>query len=150
GAGGRRGLGSTCRGGRRALPGGDRLTGRGDRPVVDAGPPPRRAACSPHTLVTMSPRRIPTLAIVADVVAVVVFAAIGRMSHARPDDLLGLLGTAAPFLVALVAVWAAPVVRANPVGLRAGLVVWGGTVALGLLLRFAFTGQFAPVMALIT
>lgn len=98
----------------------------------------------------MSPRRIPTLAIVADVVAVVVFAAIGRMSHARPDDLLGLLGTAAPFLVALVAVWAAPVVRANPVGLRAGLVVWGGTVALGLLLRFAFTGQFAPVMALIT
>lgn len=98
----------------------------------------------------MSPRRIPALAIVADVVAVVVFAAIGRMSHARPDDLLGLLGTAAPFVVALVAVWATPVVRAHPVGARAALVVWAGTVVLGLALRAAFTDQFAMSMAVVT
>jgi Protein of unknown function (DUF3054) len=98
----------------------------------------------------MSPRRIPALAIVADAVAVVVFAAIGRMSHAQPDDLLGLLGTAAPFLVALGAMWATPIVRANPVGAPAGLVVWAGTVVLGLALRAAFTGQFAMTMAVVT
>ena len=93
----------------------------------------------------MSPRRIPALAIVADVVAVVVFAAVGRMSHAQSDDLLGLLGTAAPFLVGLVAMWATPVVRAHPVGVRAGLVVWAGTVVVGLALRAAFLLEPPPL-----
>ena len=83
----------------------------------------------------MSPRRIPALAIVADVVAVVVFAAIGRISHAEPDDLLGLLGTAAPFLVGVMAMWATPIVRAHPVGVLAALTVWAGTVVVGLLVR---------------
>jgi hypothetical protein len=87
----------------------------------------------------MSPRRIPALAIVADVVAVVVFAAIGRMSHAEPDDLLGLLATAAPFLVGVVAMWTTPTVRAHPVGAQAALTVWAGTVVIGLLLRAGFT-----------
>ena len=89
-------------------------------------------------------RRIATLALTADVVAVIVFAAIGRLSHDRPDDLLGLLGTAAPFLVGLGAAWALPIVRAHPIGLRAGLVVWGVTVVLGLLLRAGFTGHLPP------
>jgi hypothetical protein len=98
----------------------------------------------------MSPRRIPALAIVADVVAVVVFAAIGRMSHAQPDDLLGLLGTAAPFLVGLVAMWATPVVRAHPVGVRAALTVWAGTVVIGLLLRLGFTERLPVSFAVVT
>jgi Protein of unknown function (DUF3054) len=98
----------------------------------------------------MSPRRIPALAIVADVVAVVVFAAIGRMSHAQPDDLLGLVGTAAPFLVGVVAMWATPVVRAHPVGARAALTVWAGTVVIGLLLRAGFTDRLPMTFAMIT
>jgi hypothetical protein len=98
----------------------------------------------------MSPRRIPALAITADVVAVVVFAAIGRMNHAQPEDLLGLLGTAAPFLVGLAAVWATPVVRAHPVGIRGALVVWAGTVVLGLALRAAFTERLPLSFALVT
>jgi hypothetical protein len=98
----------------------------------------------------MSPRRIPALAIMADVVAVVVFAAIGRMSHAQPDDLLGLLGTAAPFLVGVLAMWATPVVRAHPVGARAALTVWAGTVVIGLLLRAGFTERLPPSFAVIT
>lgn len=98
----------------------------------------------------MSPRRIPALAIVADVVAVVVFAAIGRMSHAQPDDLLGLLGTAAPFLVGLAAMWATPVVRAHPVGARAALTVWAGTVVIGLLLRLGFTERLPLSFAVVT
>jgi hypothetical protein len=98
----------------------------------------------------MSPRRIPALAITADVVAVVVFAAVGRMSHAQPEDLSGLLGTAAPFLVGLVAMWATPVVRAHPVGVRGALVVWAGTVVLGLGLRLAFTERLPVSFAVVT
>ena len=98
----------------------------------------------------MSPRLIPALAIVADVVAVVVFAAIGRMNHAQPDDLLGLLGTAAPFLVGVLAVWATPVVRAHPVGVRAALTVWVGTVVVGLLLRAGFTERLPLSFAVVT
>ena len=80
----------------------------------------------------MPPRRIAALAFAADVVAVIVFAAVGRASHAESGDLLGLLGTAAPFLVGLVAAWATPAVRAHPAGLRAGAVVLAGTAVLGL------------------
>jgi DUF3054 family protein len=98
----------------------------------------------------MSPRRIPALAIVADVVAVVVFAAIGRMSHAEPDDLLGLLATAAPFLVGVGAMWATPLVRAHPVGARAALTVWAGTVVIGLLLRAGFTWSLPLSFAAVT
>jgi hypothetical protein len=98
----------------------------------------------------MLPRRIATLALVADVIAVIVFAAIGRMSHGRPDDLLGLLGTAAPFVAGLVASWVLPLVRAHPAGLRAGLAVWLGTAVLGLLVRAGFTGELPMSFAVIT
>jgi hypothetical protein len=98
----------------------------------------------------MSPRRIPALAIVADLVAVVVFAAIGRMSHGEPDDLMGLLGTAAPFLVGVLVMWAMPVVRAQPVGARAALTVWAGTVVIGLLLRAGLTDRLPLSFAVVT
>ncbi|WP_219417884.1 DUF3054 domain-containing protein [Pseudonocardia nigra] len=98
----------------------------------------------------MSSRRIPVLALVADVVAVVVFAAIGRMNHSASDDLLGLAGTAAPFLVGLVAAWATPVVRAQPAGLKAGSVVLAGTVVIGLAVRAGFTGRLPLSFALVT
>jgi hypothetical protein len=98
----------------------------------------------------MSPSRIPALALAADAVAVVVFAAIGRASHGETGDVLGLLGTVAPFLVGLVAAWATPVVRAHPVGLRAGAVVLAGTAVLGLLVRAAFTGRLPLSFAVVT
>jgi hypothetical protein len=93
----------------------------------------------------MSPRRIPALAFAADVIAVVVFAAVGRLNHGEPESLSGLLATAAPFLIGLVAAWATPVVRAHPVGFRAGAVVLAGTAGLGLLLRAAF-GETPPLI----
>jgi hypothetical protein len=98
----------------------------------------------------MSPRRIPALAFAADVIAVVVFAAVGRISHAEAESLSGLLATAAPFLIGLVASWATPVVRAHPVGIRAGAVVLAGTAVLGLLLRAAFTGRLPLTFAVVT
>lgn len=98
----------------------------------------------------MSTWRIRALALAADAVAVVVFAAIGRANHDRPDDLLGLFSTAGPFVAGLVAAWVLPVVRADPQGLRAGLVVWGGTTVLGLALRAGFTGQLPPTFVAVT
>ena len=97
----------------------------------------------------MPPRRIPALAAAADAVAVVVFAAVGRMSHGEADDLLGLLGTAAPFAVGLVAAWASPVVRSEPAGFRAGAVVVAGTAVIGLLVRAGFTGRLPVSFAVV-
>ena len=103
-----------------------------------------------HSLYAMAPRRIPALALAADAVAVIVFAAVGRASHQEPGDLLGLIATAAPFAVGLGAAWATPLVRARPAGMRAGLVVLAGTAVLGLLVRAAFTGRLPWTFALIT
>ncbi len=90
------------------------------------------------------------LALAADVVAVVVFAAAGRASHASAGDLLGLLGTAAPFLVGLAVAWATPWVRSRPTGLKAGAVALAGTAVLGLALRAAFTGRLPLGFAIVT
>jgi len=93
--------------------------------------------------------RIPALAFTADVVAVIVFAAVGRASHDESADLLGLLATAAPFGVGLAAAWATPLVRARPTGLTAGLAVLVGTAAIGLVVRFAFLGRLPLSFAIV-
>lgn len=98
----------------------------------------------------MSPSRIPGLAVAADVLAVVVFVAIGRLNYDASGALLGFLATLAPFAVGLLVSWAAPVVRANPAGLRAGAVVLAGTALIGLVLRAAFTGRLPLEFAVIT
>jgi len=94
--------------------------------------------------------RIAALALAADVVAVVVFAAVGRTSHAEADDVIGLLATAVPFLVGLAVAWATPLVRDRPAGLRAGAVVLAGTVVIGLALRAGFTGRLPVSFAVVT
>jgi hypothetical protein len=94
-------------------------------------------------------RRIPVLALAADLVAVLVFAAVGRASHEESGSVLGLLGTAAPFVVGVVAAWASPVVRARPAGFTAGAVVVAGAAGLGLLLRWAFTGRLPLSFAVV-
>jgi hypothetical protein len=93
--------------------------------------------------------RISLLAAAADAVAVVVFAAVGRLSHGEADDLLGLVATAAPFGVGLVAAWATPVVRREPAGLRAGAVVVVCVASIGLLLRAGFLGRLPLSFALV-
>jgi hypothetical protein len=98
----------------------------------------------------MSRSRIPALALAADLVAVVVFAAVGRLNHAEAGDLWGLAGTAAPFAVGAVAAWATPYVRAEPPGLKAGAAVLAGTVVVGLALRAGFTGRLPLSFAIVT
>jgi hypothetical protein len=96
-----------------------------------------------------SPSRIPALAAAADATAVVVFTASGRAFHDSGADLLGFIGTLAPFALGLFVAWAAPSVRAQPIRLRSGLVVLVGTAVIGLALRAAFTGRLPPSFALI-
>lgn len=75
-----------------------------------------------------------------DVVFVALFAASGRSQHGEAATLAGLWQTAWPFLAALALVWAAALVWRRPMAvLRSGLPVWLGTVALGMVLRVAFT-----------
>ncbi|MGH3564547.1 MAG: DUF3054 domain-containing protein [Pseudonocardia sp.] len=98
----------------------------------------------------MSPSRIPGLAVAADMLAVVVFVAVGRLNHDASGALLGFLATLAPFAVGLLVSWATPVVRVNPAGLRAGAVVLAGTAVVGLALRAAFTDQLPLTFAVVT
>ena len=90
-----------------------------------------------------SSSRISLLAAAADAVAVVVFAAVGRLSHGEPDDLLGLVVTAAPFGVGLVAAWATPVVRREPAAWKAGFVTLVCVAVIGLLIAGATLGTAA-------
>jgi Protein of unknown function (DUF3054) len=93
--------------------------------------------------------RISLLAAAADAVAVVVFAAVGRLSHGEPDDLIGLVATAAPFGVGLVAAWASPVVRHEPASWRAGAVALVCVAGIGLLLRAGFLGRLPLSFAVV-
>jgi hypothetical protein len=93
--------------------------------------------------------RTAVLAVLADVVAVLVFAAVGRLSHAESGDLVGLLATAAPFLVGVAASWALPPVRRAPAALQAGVAVWLGALLLGLLIRTLFTRSLPLTFVLV-
>jgi hypothetical protein len=74
---------------------------------------------------------------VLDVALVVLFAAVGRRSHAEGLDVTGILRTAAPFLVGTAAGWLlAGLTRdSGPRSLAFGAVVLVCTVVLGMLLR---------------
>lgn len=81
------------------------------------------------------------LALAIDAVLIVVFAAIGRGSHAREATLAGLFETAWPFLAGLAIVWLVALVWRHPFAvLRSGVPVWIGTVALGMGFRL-LSGQ---------
>ncbi|SHL28221.1 Protein of unknown function [Pseudonocardia thermophila] len=86
-------------------------------------------------------RRIPLLAALADVVAVLVFAGVGRSSHAEAFEIAGLLATGAPFLAGLAVAWATPYVRADPPSLTSGAVVFAVTAVVGFALRAIFLGR---------
>ncbi|WP_417235056.1 DUF3054 domain-containing protein [Arthrobacter sp.] len=76
---------------------------------------------------------------VIDLLLVVLFAALGRRSHAEGLDIAGILGTAAPFLLALLVFSCITVIWKEPNRIWPhGVVLWIGTVALGLILRVLF------------
>jgi hypothetical protein len=81
--------------------------------------------------------RRPVVAALLDVVLVVVFAAVGRASHAESNPVVGALATAWPFLVGTLVGWVVVrVLRGRwPVDVGPGVTVWFSTMLFGMLLR---------------
>lgn len=85
-----------------------------------------------------APARTVALALLADLAAVVVFAAVGRRSHAEGLTVTGVLETAWPFLAGTAVGWVAVRGWRRPTALTpTGLAVWVATVVVGMLLRRA-------------
>ncbi|MEO5780424.1 MULTISPECIES: DUF3054 domain-containing protein [Arthrobacter] len=75
---------------------------------------------------------------VSDALMILLFAGIGRDAHARGDIITGIFATAWPFLAGAAVSWLAVRVWRNSFSLwPAGVAVWLGTVAIGMLLRAA-------------
>lgn len=87
-----------------------------------------------------SGRQAVIAAALADMVLILVFAAIGRDAHQRGDIITGVFLTAWPFLAGAAIAWLAGRVRRRPLSLLAGVIVWLGAVAGGMIIR-ALTGQ---------
>jgi len=75
-----------------------------------------------------------------DVLAVLLFAAVGRRTHAEGLSTTGIIGTAWPFLAGTATGWAAARAWRRPSSGATGLAVWVATVAVGMLLR-RLTGE---------
>ncbi|WP_043673614.1 DUF3054 domain-containing protein [Clavibacter michiganensis] len=87
---------------------------------------------------------------VLDAALVVVFVLIGRASHGEDLAPSGVLGTAWPFLAGGLVGWiVARAWRAPSHVVPTGLIVWGVTVVVGMVLR-ALTGEGVVVPFLIT
>ena len=84
---------------------------------------------------TSTPTRRAVLAAVADVVAIIVFVAIGRRSHDEGSTVSGVLTVAAPFLIALAIGWIAARAWAHPTQVASAFIIWPITVAVGMVLR---------------
>lgn len=81
-----------------------------------------------------SQRAVVTTAIV-DVVAVVLFVAIGRRNHDEGTAISGVLAVAAPFLIALAVSWFVMRTWVEPFARKSWVATWVITVVAGLLLR---------------
>lgn len=79
-----------------------------------------------------------------DVIGVLVFCAIGRRSHAEGITVTGVASTAWPFLTGTALGWLASRAWRRPtVVVPTGLVVWLGTVVVGMVLRKASSAGVA-------
>ncbi|MEI2731115.1 MAG: DUF3054 domain-containing protein [Dermatophilaceae bacterium] len=99
-----------------------------------------------------APSRVgPRGAAALDVVLVVLFAAIGRASHAEENPILGALGTAWPFLVGAAAGWGLVRWRSGgwPLRVGSGIPVWAGALVIGMTLRVLTGDGTAPSFVLV-
>ncbi len=76
---------------------------------------------------------VPAIAFIVDALVVLVFAAVGRRSHAESDAVTGVLVTAWPFLTGLTLGWAgfAAAYRRAPLTIGDAVGLWVPTVAIG-------------------
>ena len=75
------------------------------------------------------------VAALADVVAIVVFVAIGRRNHSEGEAVDAVLTVAAPFMIALAIGWIAAKAWTRPMQVETAFVIWPITVAVGMILR---------------
>ena len=75
------------------------------------------------------------VAALADIVAIVVFVAIGRRNHNEGEAVDAILTVATPFLIALAVGWFAARAWIRPMQVETALVIWPITVAIGMVLR---------------
>ncbi len=81
------------------------------------------------------------IAVVADVLVVVVFVAIGRANHHESDALQGMWHTAWPFLLGTaLGLGVAAYTRVDPRTVRTGVRVWLWTLVIGMVVRHAGGG----------
>ena len=73
--------------------------------------------------------------LVADIVGIIVFVSIGRRNHDEGVAPAGVIGTAAPFVIAVLVGWLLARGWKSPVAVGTGAIVWVTTVALGMVLR---------------
>ncbi len=74
-----------------------------------------------------------------DVLCVMAMVIIGTRNHDTDTGISGVLFVGAPFLIATIVVRLVPVIFQQPRSTSSGVVIWIGTVAFGMLLRyFAF------------
>lgn len=89
------------------------------------------------------------VALGVDVLLVLLFAGLGRRTHAL--DAAGLLSTAWPFLAGLLLGWLVWGVHRAPFAVRPrGVALWATTVAVGMGLRLAVGEGTAPSFVLVT
>lgn len=81
--------------------------------------------------------------------AVLVFAVVGRSSHAELVDAFGVLSTAVPFLLGLLVGWLATRAWRAPLRLPVGVAGWAGAVVVGLGVRAAFTHRLPLTFVLV-
>jgi hypothetical protein len=92
-----------------------------------------------------SPNKSWIPAAIGDALLILAFAALGRDAHARGDVVTGVFLTAWPFLAGAAAGWLAARAWRRPFALwPSGLLIWAGTLLVGMLLR-ALTGQAVVV-----
>jgi hypothetical protein len=78
------------------------------------------------------------IAVVADALVVLVFAAVGRANHHKSAGMVGVWHTAWPFLIGTtLALGLTALTKADPLGLRTGIRVWVWTVVIGMIVRHA-------------
>lgn len=94
-------------------------------------------------------RRLP-LALGLDIFSVTLFIAVGRREHGRDSALVGLIETAAPFLIALAIGWLLLRAWQRPADWRVGVGLWAITLVVGMALRgLVFSGGTAMSFVLV-
>ena len=89
-------------------------------------------------------------ALLADAACILLFAIVGRSSHGESTDLGGVLLTAWPFLAGYLVGLALSRGWRRPLSRLVALVVWGCTVAVGMVLRLLSGAGVQPAFVLVT